>query len=175
MQNLQAGLAWSEAETAVRAIQLHFNLISRAWKGTLSMDVYFRSIGALIDVLLSVFLEPVLKADDISEAASQFIGSLFRSIQLQCVDLFSGDKINSSNDEANASNIIIAQKHCSVWDRFATVGDILQMSLSDIQDGLSIGKFVSITCFELSHLIMATFDDSEKRRNLLHALAAVQD
>lgn len=154
----QSGVAWSEAETAVRGSQHHLNLIARAWRGNLPKDVYARAMGSLVDVLLCLFLRPVLQADDISEAASQFIGSLYRSVQLHCADLFD-------------RNDIIAN-YCTSWDRFKTVGDILQMNLTDIQDGLSIGKFVNITAAELSHLILSTFDDSEKRRNLLHALAA---
>ncbi len=167
-------MAWSEAETAVRAVQLHFNLISRSWKDTLSRDVYYRGLGAVMDVFLSSFLDPVLKADEISESASQFVGSLYRSIQLQCGDLFSsGTYKQSFSKSKSVSSTSIARNYCTVWDRFVTVGEILQMSLSDIQEGLPFGKFVTITGAELSHLIMATFDDSEKRRVLLQALSDV--
>jgi len=124
-------------------------------------------MGSLIDVVFCLFLEPILKADNISEAASQFIGFLYRTAQLQFAELFGVD------DEASGKSIVvdIARKSCKVWDRFAAVGDFMQMNLSDINDALSMGKFVSITGPELSRLILATFDESEKRRKLLHALA----
>ena len=48
----------------------------------------------------------------------------------------------------------------------------MDMSLADIQVALSEGLFRSVTGPELSRLIVATFDESQKRDHLLHVLAS---
>ena len=61
---------------------------------------------------------------------------------------------------------------CLSWDRFSAVGRFMDMSLADINVALSGGVFRAVKAQELSRLITATFDDSGKRRALLHALAS---
>jgi hypothetical protein len=48
----------------------------------------------------------------------------------------------------------------------------MDMSLADINTGLSEGVFRSVTASELSRLITVTFDESQRRQALLQLLAA---
>jgi centromere/kinetochore protein ZW10 len=49
----------------------------------------------------------------------------------------------------------------------------MDMHLSDIQTALANGVFRQVGAQELSRLILATFDESPKRRALLNTLANV--
>ena len=48
----------------------------------------------------------------------------------------------------------------------------MNMSMSEIQDGLSNGMFRTVTGPELSKLITSCFDDTPKRRALLHLISS---
>ncbi len=77
-----------------------------------------------------------------------------------------------SIDPSYENKIKAASKNCKLWDRFIAVGKFVDMSLADINVGLSEGVFKSVTGSELSQLILAAFDHSDKRAKLLHALAS---
>lgn len=153
---------WSEAESAVRDTHYHLRHLSGAWGNILSQDVYGRSMGNMIDTFFSILLEKVMKAMDISEAASHFIAALFRDA-MQCAELFIG-----GGEEGQGS--VRGRKYCQFWNKFDAVRKFMSMSLVNISDALSDGVFISVTGPELSNLIEATFDDSEKRQRLLFAL-----
>ena len=148
---------WAEAEMGVRAANYHLRHLSTAWVNILSRDVYGRSMGTLVDTLLITLLDQVMKTNDISAAASHFVGALF-SHAMKTSELFSGGE----NE---------ARKYSQLWEKFDTVRKFMDMSLANISTALSEGSFRSVTGLELSRLIQAAFDDSEKRRVILLALA----
>ena len=111
------------------------------------------------DIVLSVLIEQVLKASDISEAACAFVNSLFASILTSAGQCFHEGEI-----EAKAS--------CKHWNKFFAIGKFMNLSLSDISQGLANGLFRSLTGPELSMLIRATFAESDKRESLLLALSS---
>ena len=149
---------WSEAETGVRAAHYHLRHLSMAWINILSQDIYSRAMGSLIDALLNMLLDEVMKAHDISEVASHFIGTLF-------TNAMKGSELFPDGEKE-------AKKYCSLWDKFNAVRQFMHMSLANISASLSQGSFRSVTGPELSHLIKAAFDDSEKRRSILLALSS---
>jgi centromere/kinetochore protein ZW10 len=147
---------WVDAETAMKAGAYHVKHLSQAWRPVLSAQVQRRSIGFLMDTIFNLYLDQVFRASSaISEPACHFVSSVFRLGMQAAVDV-------TANDISG----------CQSWDRFSAVGRFVDMSLADINVALSDGVFRSITGPELSGLIMATFDDSDKRRKLLHALAS---
>jgi len=155
----EAVMEWTEAEHAIRAAHYHLQKLSQAWKSILSQQVFGSSIGILIDTLLSLVLDQILHATDISEPATHFVSSLFSHVE-RCSEFFHHPQPQQ------------AKKFCSQWERFYAVGKFVDMSLLDINLALSEGFFRSITSQELSKLITAVFDDSEKRRNIIRALSA---
>lgn len=146
---------WSEAETAVKAGLYHLRHLSQAWRPILSHEVFVRSIGHLSDAIFTMLIDQVMKGTDISEPASHFLSAIFGSLMQGVTDLLHKDV-----------------EVCKNWDRFSALYRFMDMSLADINAGLSEGVFRSVTGSELSRLIVATFDDSEKRRHLLKLLAA---
>lgn len=148
---------WSDAETALSASLYHVRHLSQAWKPILSYDMLNRSLGHLVDAVLTLFLDQVDKASDISSNACSFIHSLFQKATHDLEIILEGDTSESR-----------------VWDRFLAVGRLMDMSIGDIQVALSNGLFRSVTGPELSRLVTSCFDDSPKRRSLLKTLAANQ-
>lgn len=155
---------WTDAETALTAGAYHLKHLSTAWVPILSRDVYGRAMGNLVDTMFSLYLSQVMVARDISEAASHFVGALFRDTGRKMSDLFSSDA--SSPEEA----VKVSQNYCTLWDKFEAVGKFMDMSLLDISNALSAGVFRSVTGPELTRLIKATFEDSDRRRELIKIL-----
>jgi centromere/kinetochore protein ZW10 len=109
----------------------------------------------LSDVVLTLFLDQVLKAKQISTNACQFVSTLFQKAAHDTRTLI-GDETSNSR----------------AWDRFSAVAQFTDMSLADLQVGLSDGVFRSVTGPELSRLIVATFKDTRKRQQVLDLLAS---
>jgi len=150
---------WSEAETALTAGIYHLRHLFQAWKPVLSHDILTRSMWYLSDVVFTLFLDQVISAKDISADACTFVGTLFRKASYEIKELVGVEDTSGSR----------------VYDRFDAVGRFMDMSLADIQVGLADGVFRSVTGPELTRLIIATFDDSPKRRNLLDAIVLNND
>lgn len=144
---------WTDAETALTAGVNHLRHLSQAWKPILSDEVYSGSLGHLVDTVFALYLDRVLEAKAISEPACHFVSALFR------------------NATRNMSKLVESSR---LWDRFSAIGQFMDMSLVDIEAALAEGVFRGVTGPELSRLIVATFDDSDKRKRLLHALATDQ-
>lgn len=178
---------WDDADTALRASLYHLRHLSQAWRQVLARDVYHMSMGNLIDLVLTLFLDPVLKAGDITESASRFVHSLFLDAARGAADLFlvgvtSGNYSNvdqeshmsseTSKDFRQQRSFQVAKKYSNLFDKSQAVGQFMCMRLDEIQRGLEEGVFRSVTARELSHLIIAAFDESSKRATLLHNLAS---
>lgn len=145
---------WSDAETALQAGLHHLTFLSKAWRPILSIDILNRSMCYLTDVLLTLFLDQLTKAQDISTSGCHFVNSLFHKA-LSDLDVLLDGNMSQSR----------------LWGRFSVVGKVMDMSLADIQVGLSDGMFRSLTGVELSRLITSCFDDTPKRRALLKTLS----
>lgn len=169
---------WDDAETALRAAMYHLRHLSQAWNQVLSREVYHLSMGNLVDTVFTLFLGPVLKADDITDPASRFVHSLFLDAARGAAEMFSARmSISSSNNMSAPVNNMeeqfkVAGKYTTVFNKLQAVGGFMVMRLDDIQRALGEGVFQSVTARELAHLISACFDESEKRTALLNALAS---
>jgi len=146
---------WSEAETALKAGLYHMGHLAQAWKPILSQEVFGRSMGYLGDTLFTMFSNQVMTATAISEPACQFVSALLRAAMTGVSGVLGG-----------------GTTMCRTWDRISAICRFMDMNLSDIQAALSEGVFRSVTGPELSRLIIATFDESQKRDHLLQVLAS---
>ena len=144
----------------------------------LSRTVYHMTMGNLVDMILTLFLDPVLKAKDITEPASRFVHSLFLDIAKGTAEMFVGDKIPNAKTpsdglvNAREEHFEVAKKYCTLFEKSQAVGQFMPMRLDEVQRGLELGVFQSVTAQELSHLISAAFDESMKRNTLLNELAS---
>ena len=154
---------WDDAETALKAAIHHLRHLSQAWKNVLTRNVYNIAMGNLVDTVFVLFLEPVLKAPEISEPASQFMHYLYLEAAKSSAELF-------LTDEGPEGLFKIAPKHALEFEKLQAIGQFMVMRLDDIQRWLEEGKFKSVKAKELSHLVAAAFDESEKRRSLLNSL-----
>ena len=159
---------WDDAETALKAAIHHLRHLSQAWKKVLSRNVYHIAMGNLVDTVFVLFLEPVMKAFEISDPASRFVHYLFLEAVKSSAELFRTD--DSSEDAEGLFKV--AATHAVEFEKIKAVGQFMLMRLDDIQRGLEEGKFSCIKAKELSHLVAAAFDESEKRRSLLNSLNA---
>jgi centromere/kinetochore protein ZW10 len=158
---------FDDAEEALKAALHHLRHLSRAWKKVLSRNVYHIAMGNLVDTIFVLFLEPVLKASEISDPASRFVHYLFLEAVKSSVEVFRTDDNCVENEEVLLK---VAAKHAVEFEKVQAVGQFMLMRLDDVQRGLEEGKFRCVKAKELSHLIAATFDESEKRRSLLNSL-----
>jgi hypothetical protein len=55
--------------------------------------------------------------------------------------------------------------------KFHAVGEFMDMSIADINVNLSEGTFREVTGVELSRLVTAVYEESDKRRQRLNLLA----
>lgn len=156
---------WSDAETALTAGLYHLRHLSQAWKSILPSEVFFITMGSLVDHLFSLFLDKVLGTTDISVQASQFVCGLFQSALRGISELFEQDD-NTKSDSLSKK----ISKYSILHDKFVAVGKFMNMNLSDINSSLSEGVFRSVTGAELSRLVTAVFSDSERRAKLLRLL-----
>ena len=171
---------WDDAETALRAANYHLRHLSQAWSQVLSREVYHMSMGNLVDTVFTLFLSPVLRAGAITDPASRFVHSLFLDATVVAAEFFVGPQSSSTSctalggtTPANTDvNSQVASRYSTLFDKLQAVGRFMIMRLDDIQRGLEEGVFRSVTAKELSHLISAAFDESEKRMALLNALAS---
>ena len=159
LRSNEAVMEWSNIEKTIRAINYHLYHLSQSWSTpVLSFDIYGRCMGILVDTLLDTIIQEIIKAKDISEAASHFVTSLFTDVIHSCNQIF--------QDESSS-------QFCKHWEKFITIRKFMNMSLDDITLGLSDGTFYCLSSYELCDLICATFDDGVKRRNILKVLDKV--
>lgn len=137
-------------------------------------------MGNLVDVALTLFLDPVLRSEAITEAASRFVHSLFFDAVRGAAEMFlvgadspkTNHTFKTSSDDLQQRSFQVTQKYSSLLNKSRAVGRFMLMRLDEIQLGLEEGVFRSVTARELSHLITAAFDDSSKRAAILNELAS---
>ena len=157
---------WDDAETALKAALHHLQHLSQVWKTVLSRHVYHIAMGNLVDTAFIMFLETVLKAEEISEPASRFVHYLFIEAVKSSTEVF-------RTDETGADGLSeIASKNAVEFGKLEAVGLFMVMRLDDIERGLEEGTFRCLKAKELSKLISAAFDESDKRRRLLNLLTS---
>ena len=157
---------WSDAtEGAYPAGLYHLRHLYQNWSPPiLPTDTFNRVMGYLIDVFLTFYLDQIAKATDISSVACPYVHAFFQRV------VYDLDLLWQTCPNQNQSRSYYSR----VWDKFRIVGEFMNMSMSDIQDGLSHGMFRTVTGPELSKLITSCFDDTPKRRALLHLIASNQ-
>lgn len=153
-----------------------FEKLRESWNDVFQDNVYQRLMGHLIETLLHQIMDPILSSDCISESSASDISRLMKSLQRIKTVIFPG-----VGDDYITRNIATS------WNKFCTLADLLEFSLSEIAEFLPRydtmhhwfmnhtnifhrRKFASFTGQEMSSLIKALFDDSSKRQILLNSV-----
>ena len=96
-----------------------------------------------------------------AEPACMFVSALFRDATRGVSEVFAvKEELGESLKEA--------AKYCKMWNKFDAIGKFMNMSLAM---NLSEGTFRDVTGVELSRLVTAVYENSERRRGLLDLLA----
>ena len=160
---------WDDAESALRAAMHHLRHLSRTWSPVLPRRVYHAAIGDLAELVLVLLLGPVLGAREVAEPASRFVHSLLLDAAGGVASLFlPADGVTGGDGGRRTA----AGRHTPSLGRVEAVGNFMRMNLDEVSRGLEGGTFRCVTAKELSVLVSATFDDSERRAAMLSSLAA---
>lgn len=161
---------WDDAEMALKAALHHLRHLSQVWKAVLSRHVYHITLGNLVDTAFLMLLEPLFRAKEVSDPASRFVHYLFIEAIKNSTELFRTDEKTLDYDAEGLPKIAV--KHAAEFGKLEAVGKFMVMRLDDVERGLEEGTFRCLTAKELSHLISAAFDESDKRRRLLNSLTS---
>ena len=146
-------------EGGVSAVIKVFELCSEQWQDVLQDVVYERSMGHLLECTLRSIMKPVLEADTIAVSSGSEICRIFGSLQ----------KVKNTFGSPAPDHEQMT-KFAGSWDKFVALTDLMEYSLSEISEMLSASKFASFTENEMTNLIKALFEDSEKRKAVLSAI-----
>ncbi|KAL7547231.1 hypothetical protein ACHAWF_010556 [Thalassiosira exigua] len=166
---------WDDADTALCATLHHLPHLSQTWRRVLSCRVYHLSMGNLVDTIFVLFLDPVLAAatrySRLRTSPSPRPGLSTRCSQTQRGD-WPRRSLRTATRGRTTTRLGLAKRYSVDFDQTRAVGGFMRMRLDEVERGLEEGAFGSATARELLHLIVAAFDDSEKRRSLLNALVS---
>ena len=179
LANFEAGLAsdesvseWDDAESALRAAMHHLRHLSRTWSPVLPRRVYHAAVGDLAELVLVLLLGPVLAAREVAEPASRFVHSLLLDSVGGVAGLFLPADGTPGGGNDDGGRRAAAGRHTPSLGRVEAVGHFMRMNLDEVRRGLEGGAFRCVTARELSGLVSAAFDESERRAAMLSTLAA---
>ena len=152
----EAGDSGNNDEGAVRTMN-HLEQLRGQWQNVLPDNVYERIMGYLVECILRSAVAPVQEADVIAATAATDIGRIFRSLS-KCKDVL------IDTQEENVLRMVPSYK------KFCVLTELLDFSISEVMEWLPRKKFSSFTSAELTALIKALFDDSERRQNILNLI-----
>ncbi|XP_035215313.1 centromere/kinetochore protein zw10 homolog isoform X2 [Stegodyphus dumicola] len=147
----------NKAEKAVRQCLCQLQLLKKAWSDILPVQVYFKAIGTLLNTCLEEIMSNVLSLEDIAAEAAAQLDSIFGILLKEGSDLF---KISSTN-RSNAVHLYVRS-----LTKFQEMHFLLCATMKEIVDRWAGGKGSLATHFrpeEVRHMIMAFFENSEKR------------
>lgn len=151
-----SGDAGNNDEGAVRTMN-HLEQLRSQWQNVLPDNVYERIMGYLVECIIRSAVAPVQAADVIAATAATDIGRIFRSLS-KCKNVL------LDTQEENVLRMVPS------YNKFCVLTELLDYSISEVMEWLPRKKFSSFTSAELSALIKALFDHSERRQNILNLI-----
>jgi len=143
---------------------LHIGQVSSVFHEVLPLHVHMKSTGALIDSLVTCFIEKVTCLEDISEEDSTVLYSFIQNILQKIGSVFQAKKSTQSIDPSSV---------CSHFAKLEELGFILSATLVAIVDGWQSGHLSKyFTALELRSLIKAIFQNTDHRAKSLAKITA---
>ena len=143
---------------------LHISQVSSVFHEVLPLHVHVKSTGALIDSLVTSFIEKVVCLEDISEEDSTVLYSFIQNILQKITSIFQAKKSTQSIEPSSV---------CNHFVKLQDLGFILSATLVAIVDGWQNGHLAkNFTALELRSLIKAIFQNTDHRAKSLAKIVA---
>ncbi|KAF8766750.1 centromere/kinetochore protein zw10 homolog [Argiope bruennichi] len=149
--------AVSAAEKAIRQCLYQLQLLKNVWAEILPVEVYFKSIGTLLNTCLEEIILRISSMEDIAAEAAGQLDSSFAILIKQSPDFFKVPAI----DKTDSIHFYVKN-----WFKFQELQLILSASMREIVDRWASGKGPLAAHFkaaEVKHLIRALFQNTERR------------
>ena len=138
---------------------LHISQVSSVFHEVLPLHVHVKSTAALIDSLVTCFIEKVTCLEDISEEDSTVLYSFIQNILQKIMSIFQAKK---STQPIEPSSV------CNHFIKLQDLGFVLSATLVEIVDGWQNGHLSkNFTALELRSLIKAIFQNTDHRAKSL--------
>ncbi|CAL1289742.1 unnamed protein product [Larinioides sclopetarius] len=147
----------STAEKSIRQCLYQLQLLKNVWAEILPVEVYFKSIGTLLNTCLEEIILRISSMEDIAAEAAGQLDSSFVILINQSPDFFKVLAI----DKTDSIHYYVRN-----WFKFQELQLILSASLKEIVDRWASGKGPLAAHFkaaEVKHLIRALFQNTERR------------
>ena len=143
---------------------LHISQVSSVYHEVLPVHVHVKSTGALIDSLITCFVEKVTCLEDISAEDSTVLYSFIQNILQKITSIFQAKKSTQSIEPSSV---------CNHFAKLQDMGFILSATLVAIVDGWQNGQLSkNFTALELRSLIKAIFQNTNHRAKSLAKITA---
>ncbi|KAG1697382.1 Centromere/kinetochore protein zw10 [Nymphon striatum] len=162
-QNIALDQSFSpQAEKSIKQCIHQLQSLKKVWSNVLPINVYFKSMGTLINSWLESIIFGIASQEDISaDSASQLI-ALFGLISEQTPYIFEVSKLYEKSAEVF--------KHVSNWSKFQELIVVLGASMQELLDRWAAGKGPLADAFnaeEVKQLIRALFQNTDRRAAVL--------
>ncbi|EDO33366.1 predicted protein [Nematostella vectensis] len=148
----------SQIERALKQVLHQLSHLSKIWKGVLPEDLYYHSLGALLDAVIQEITNEVLKLEDLSSDEAHQLNFLLNVVINKAPELFPDPST--------------AIPH---WSRYSQLISILESSLQEITDSWGNGNGPLAQDFsagEIRNLIRALFQNTDRRAAALAKIKA---
>ncbi|XP_032228781.2 centromere/kinetochore protein zw10 homolog [Nematostella vectensis] len=148
----------SQIERALKQVLHQLSHLSKIWKGVLPEDLFYHSLGALLDAVIQEITNEVLKLEDLSSDEAHQLNFLLNVVINKAPELFP--------DPSSA---------VPHWSRYSQLISILESSLQEITDSWGNGNGPLAQDFsagEIRNLIRALFQNTDRRAAALAKIKA---
>jgi len=146
---------YNKVGKAVDQVLHQLQRLSNVWKNALPVPVFERSMGMLLDTVLTGMMDEVRALEDIRETETHELNSLFMRVKEGIPPLFGVSSLEA-----------IPQDHVKQATRFVQVGDIFEARLRDIVQQWKAQE-LALSAEELRGFIRALFGNSDMRAKCL--------
>ena len=154
----------AQVQNSLEQSLLHISQVSSVFHEVLPLHVHIKSTAALIDSLVTCFIDKVTCLEDISEEDSTVLYSLIQNMLQKITSIFQAKKSTQSIEPSSV---------CNHFVKLQDLGFILSTTLVEIVDGWQNGHLSkNFTGLELRSLIKAIFQNTNHRAQSLGKIIA---
>ena len=150
-----------EVYRGVRQGLFQITQLSRVYKDTLPTHVHRRSVGNLLDVLVSYLVQGVLALEDIVSSDSSELCRLLEVVLEKGVSVM---QLNKQEEEEEGESVLL--NYCPSWPQLRELVFVLDARLQEIVDRWAGGKgslAKQFKAIQIRSLIKALFTNTDRR------------
>ncbi|CAH1790755.1 unnamed protein product [Owenia fusiformis] len=151
------------AERAIKQCLHQLQHVSKVWNEVLPVNIYSKSMGTLLNTVISEIIGSVTQLEDISAEDATQLHMLLTMIGDRGLELF---KFTGEEEHARMN----LNKSVQKWQKFMELMLVLNASLHDIADRWTDGKGPlahEFSAGEIKQLIRALFQNTDRRSAIL--------